>query len=62
MDLSEINSNIVPEILQSSFSYGIFYSCFFAIFNEKTSKFGFWVAGWALAIKSKHFRGFLEIP
>ena len=46
---------------QNRFLYGMFYSWFFAIFFEKTSKFGFWVDGWLLVIKAKHFRVFLEI-
>ena len=32
----------------------------FTIFNQKTSKFGSWVNGWVLTIKSKHFKNFLE--
>ena len=35
---------------------------FFAIFNEKRQNFSLWVAGWSLAIKSKHFEDFLYFP
>ena len=34
---------------------------FFVSFDQKMSKFDFWVDGWVLAIKTKHFKGFLEI-
>ena len=34
---------------------------FFAIFCQETSKFGFWVDGWVLAIKPKYFRDFPQI-
>ena len=34
---------------------------FFVSFDQKMSKFDFWVDGWVLAIKSKHFKGFPEI-
>ena len=34
---------------------------FFQFFYRKTPKFGLRVDGWVLAIKSKHFRDFLEI-
>ena len=41
---------------------GFFMECFTTeICCRKTSKFSIWVAGWVLAIKSKHFRYFLEI-
>ena len=39
----------------------MFYSLYFAIFDQKKSKFGFWVDGRVLTIKSKHFRDFLEV-
>ena len=42
------------------FFYRLFYSWLFATFYRKTSKLGFWVDGWVLAIKSKHFRDFLN--
>ena len=51
----------IHKIKQKRFFYGLFYSWFFPIFFRKTSKFGFWVSGWVLAIKSKHFRDLLEI-
>ena len=51
----------IDEIKQNRFSYGMFYSWFFAIFYEITSKSGFWLGGCVLAIKPKHFRDFLEI-
>ena len=51
----------IRKIRQNRFFYGMFYSWFFTIFYQKTSIFGFWVDGWVLAIKSKHFRDFLEI-
>ena len=43
------------------FSMECFTADFFAIFYRKTSKFGFWVDSWVLAIKSKRFGDFLEI-
>ena len=49
------------EIKQNRFSYGMFCSWFFAIFYQKTSKFGFRFGGWVLAIKFRHLRDFLEI-
>ena len=39
----------------------MFYSWYFAIFYQKTSKFGLRVYSWVIAIKPKHFRDFLEI-
>ena len=51
----------IDEIKQNRFFYGMVYSWFFAIFYQKMSKFGFWLEDWVLAIKSKHFRDFLEI-
>ena len=51
----------IHKIKQNRFFYGMFYSWFFAIFYPKTSKFGFWVDGWVLSIKPKHFRDFLEV-
>ena len=51
----------IHKIKQNRFFYGMFYSRFFAIFYRKTSKFGYRVDGWVLAIIPKHFKGFLEI-
>ena len=33
----------------------------FCNFLPKTPKFGFWVAAWVLATKSKHFGDFLQV-
>ena len=54
------NCRQIHEIKQNRFFYGLFYSWFYATFYRRTSKFGFWVGGWVLAIKSKHSRNFLE--
>ena len=51
----------VHEINQNRFFYGMIYSWFLAIFYYRTSKFGFWVDGWVLAIKPQHVMDFLEI-
>ena len=51
----------IDEIKRNRFFYGMVYSWFFAIFYQKISKFGFWLEDWVVAIKSKHFRDFLEI-
>ena len=44
---------------------GFHMECFTADFLEffikKRGNIGFWVDGWVLAIKPKHFRDFLEI-
>ena len=49
---------LIQKIKQNRFLYGMFYSWSFAVFYQKLSQFGFWVDGWSLAIKSKHFRDF----
>ena len=46
------------KVKQKRFLHGMFYSSFFAIFYQKTLKFGFRVDGWVLTIKSKYFRDF----
>ena len=46
----------IGKIKQKRFFYGMFYSWFFAIFYQKMSKFGIWLDGWVLTIKSKHFK------
>ena len=51
----------IDEVKQNRFLYRMVYSWFFAIFLQKLSKCGFWLDDWVLAIKSKHFRDFLEI-
>ena len=51
----------IYEITQNRFFCGMFYSWFFPIFYQKTSKFGFWVDGWVLVIKYKYFRDFLSL-
>ena len=51
----------IHEITENSCFCEMVYSWFFAFFYRKTWKFGFWVDGSVLAIKSKHFRDFLEI-
>ena len=43
------------------FSMKCFTAGFLQFFYQKTSKFGFRLGGWVLAIKSKHCRNFLEI-
>ena len=54
----------IHSIKQNRLFYGMFYSWMlnwmFCIYR-RISKFGFRVAGWVLAIKSKHFRDFLKI-
>ena len=40
---------------------GMFSSCFFSIFLQKTTKFGYWADRWELAIKSKHLRKSLQL-
>ena len=50
----------IHEIKQNRFFYEMFCSWYFGIFYWKTSKLDFWVTGWVLAIKSKHFRDFLR--
>ena len=50
----------LPKLSKTDYSMG----CFTADFCEilpKTSKFGFWVVGWIIVIKSNHFRDFLVI-
>ena len=42
------------------FSMECFTADFFAVIYQKTSKFGFQLDGWVLAIKFQHFRDFLE--
>ena len=37
-----------------SFSMEYFTASFWLVFSEKTSKFGFWMCGWVLGIKSKY--------
>ena len=51
----------IHKIKQNRFFHGMFYSWFFPIFSQKTSKLGLWVDGWVLAIKPKYSRDFLEI-
>ena len=51
----------IHEIKQNRVFFGMFYSWFCAIFYQDTSKFGYWVDGWVLAIKSKYFRDFPKI-
>ena len=51
----------IHEIKQNRFFYGMFYKWLSAIFYPDTSKFGFWVDGWVLVIKSKHFEDFPKI-
>ena len=51
----------IHKIKQNRFYYGMFYSWYFVNFYQKTSKFGFRVDGWVLAIKPKHFMDFLKI-
>ena len=51
----------IHEIKPNKYFCGMFYSCFFAIFYWKTSKFGFRVTDWVLAINYKHFKDFHEI-
>ena len=51
----------IAEIKQNRFFHGMFHSWFFAIFYQKVSKFGFWLDGWVVAIRSERFRDFLEI-
>ena len=51
----------IHEIKQNRFFCGMFYSWFFVMFYRRTSKFEYSVLDWVLAIKSKHFRDFLEI-
>ena len=36
----------------------MFYSCFFVTFYQNTSKFGFWVDGWVLVIRTQALQGF----
>ena len=43
------------------FSMQCFTADFLQFFTKKISKFGFWLDGWVLAIKSKNFEDFLEI-
>ena len=43
------------------FSVDCFTHSFLQFLTKKTSKFGFWVTCWVLAIKPKYFRDFLEI-
>ena len=50
----------IHEINQSRLFYKMFCMSFFAGFYQKMSKFGFRLERWVLAIKSKHFRDFLE--
>ena len=47
----------IHKIKQKIFFYGIFYSWLFAVSYQNTS-IAFWVAGWALIIKSRRFRIF----
>ena len=51
----------LTKLSKIGFSMECFTADFFAIFFQKKSKFGFWLGGWVLAIKSKHFRDILEI-
>ena len=44
-----------------SFFMECFTNDFLRFFTEKTSKFGFQVGGWVLAITCRHVRDFLEI-
>ena len=46
---------------QNKFFYGMFYIWLFWKILPINSKFGFWVVGWVIAIKSKPFRNFLVI-
>ena len=54
----------IPEF--QKFSWNFVISCemlkrlVLAVFFQETSKFGYLADGWELAIKSKHFRNFLE--
>ena len=50
------------ELGKIGFSVECFAADFFAFFFQKTTKFGYWVHGWLPAVKSKHFKYFLEIP
>ena len=48
----------IHKIEQNRFFYETFYSWFFAVFYQKTSKVGFWEDSSVFAIKPKHFRDF----
>ena len=50
----------IHKIKQNRFFYGMSYGCLFEIFYDNTSKFGFSVNGWVLAIKSSEFTDFLS--
>ena len=51
----------IHKIKQNGFFNGMFYTWFFAVFYQKSSKFDFCVDVWVLAIKFKHFRDFLKL-
>ena len=52
----------IDEIKQNSFSMECFTADILRLFYQKMSKFGFWLDGCALAIKSKHSMDFWKFP
>ena len=51
----------INEIKQNRFSMECCTTAFLRFFIKKTSKYGFWLDGWALVMKSQHVRNFLKI-